>query len=342
MTAEARAVWFVVPEGIEDPARVSGGNVFDARVAAELRRRGWIVHVVEAPPQAAAAALGRIAPGGLALIDGLVALGAPDAIDDAADQLTVVLLIHMVAGAFPDADPRTVEAERRVLARARRVVVTSAWARDELVARGLVSAEIVTVATPGSDDAPPATGTPAGTAMLCLGVVAPHKGQDTLIDALVGLPTGQWTCTIVGSLTADPGFARGIMARAAAGGVSERITWTGVLDRDRLAAAYDRADLLVAPSRTESYGIAVGDALRRGIPVVASSVGGIPEAVRPGDAAVLVPPGRSTELRDALQRWIEDPSLRAQLTAAARRTAPTRAGWSDTARCVEAALEGPW
>ncbi len=46
----ARSVWFVVPEGFDDPRRVSGGNVYDQRVSAELRTLGWDVRVLEARP----------------------------------------------------------------------------------------------------------------------------------------------------------------------------------------------------------------------------------------------------------------------------------------------------
>ena len=76
---------------------------------------------------------------------------------------------------------------------------------------------------------------------------------------------------------------------------------TGVLGRDELERAYRRADLLVAPSRAESYGMAIADALRRGIPVVASDVGGIPQTVASA-AAVLVPPDQPAALRQALGR----------------------------------------
>jgi glycosyltransferase involved in cell wall biosynthesis len=343
VTTPRRTVWFVVPQGVGDPARVSGGNVFDLRVGEGLRRVGWHVRTVEVGADAAsnaADALARIPAGALALIDGLVALEASEAIHAVVERARVVLLVHMVAAAFEDADARAVEAERRILPRARHVVVTSAWARDELVQRGIVMADRVTVSPPGADDAPLSAGTPAGTALLCVGVVAPHKGQDTLIEALADLTAGpEWTCTIAGSLEVRPSFARTLAERAAEAGISERIRWTGVLGEDELDTAYAAADLLVAPSRTESYGIAVGDALRRGIPVVASRVGGIPEAVQPGRAAVLVPPGDAAALADALRRWMHDPALRSRLRQEARRTAPDRRNWSDTARALHQALE---
>lgn len=333
-----RALWFVVPEGAGDPARVSGGNVYDARTAAELRRIGWDVQWVEAGSRhAVRAALAAVPSGGIVLVDGLVAIQASDALDAEGGRLRTTVLVHMVAGAFADADASAVEGEGRAVAGAELVVATSSWARDELLARGVTDPDRVVVATPGTDDAPLSAGTAAGGALLCVGVVAPHKGQDLLIEALTALGPG-WTCTIAGSVADDPSFARRIAARARAAGVAERITWAGVVDDGDLDALYARTDLLVAPSRTESYGMAVADALRRGIPVVATDVGGIREAVDPGRAAMLVPPDRPEALRDALGRWMTDPSLRAALTAEARRAGPLRASWADTACTIDRAL----
>ena len=122
--------------------------------------------------------------------------------------------------------------------------------------------------------------------------------------------------------------------------LSGRITWAGVMHGDELDGAYSRADVLVAPSRTESYGIAVGDALGRGIPVIATRVGGIPEAAQPENAVMLVPPQDPKALGQALRRWIEDPALRAGMSAAARTAAPGRRRWSDTARVIDSTLAG--
>lgn len=342
MTAVDGTVWLVVPSGVDDPSRVSGGNVFDRRLRAGLIRLGWAVQTVETDAASPAlAALSRLPEGAIVLVDGLVAIHAPDAIEAAADRLRIVVLAHMVVGAFADAEPRSIDGERRALRSARRVIVASEWARAELSGRGVVERERIVVATPGSDDGPASVGTSTGGALLCVGVVAPHKGQDTLVEALVQLgPDLPWTCTMAGSLAVDPEFAGSIAERAARAGLSARITWAGVLSGDDLDAAYARADLLVAPSRTESYGIAIADALRRGIPVVASRVGGIPEAVEPGGAALLVPPDRPDALADALRRWMTDPAARARLSDEARRGAVTRQDWSDTARTVDAALAG--
>lgn len=337
-----RVLWFVVPEGFDDPGRVSGGNVYDQRVSAELRALGWDVRIVEVAAGAPADPdlLARIPDGAIVVVDGLIAIGSPTAIEAVADRVRLMVLAHMLAEAFAGADPQMVDAQRRVLPRAHRVIAASAWLRDEFERRALSTAERLVVATPGSDRAPMATGTSTGGSLLCVGVVAPHKGQDTLVEALARLgDVPPWTCTFAGSTSADPDFAAGLTHRASQAGLSERITWAGVLTARELDEAYTRTDLLVAPSRTESYGIAIGDALGRGIPVIASRVGGIPEAAQPPDAVRLVPPGDPTALGDALRQWLNDPRLRAGMSAAARHAASDRTRWSDTARTIHSALE---
>lgn len=339
-----RMLWFAVPEGIDDPARVSGGNLFDLRVADGLRALGWDVRLRPCGADATLAdVLASAPPGAVVLVDSLVAVRWPDPLAAGAVAGTtqsgarVAVLAHMVVAAFEGADGADVEAERRALAHADLVLATSAWARDELIARGLVPAARVVVAPPGADGALVEARTSDGTSLLCVGVVAPHKGQDLLVDALAAA-RGAWTCTVAGSVAVDPGFAERVLARADAAGISDRITWAGVVGRRALEALYASTDLLVAPSRTESYGMAAAEALRRGIPVLASRVGGLPEAVGPA-GGILVPP-TAEGLGTALHRWMTDPALRDALTRDARREAPRRPTWHDTAAAVDAALRG--
>lgn len=341
MTDGDRIVRFLVPEGVDDPDRASGGNTFDRQIAGGLAARRWEVRMaqMDAAP-AVEAELARIPPGEVVLIDGLVAGWAPAAVEDAARERAVVVLAHMVRAAFDDADPREVAGEERALAVAGRIIATSEWIRRELVARSVAPAERIVVAVPGAADAPAAPGTPNGRALLCVGVVAPHKGQDVLIEALRSLDLDDlaWSCTVAGSVTAYAGYADEVSARAAEAGLGDRVAMTGVLDGEELDAAYRRADLVVAPSRVESYGMAIADALRRGIPVVASSAGGIPQTVAGSGAALLVPPGEPGALGAALRRWMVDPELRGRLKAEAMRTRSAMPRWNRTVDRVEDTL----
>ena len=335
-----RTVHLLVPDGVDDPQRASGGNVFDRHLAAGLLDRGWDVRLTEADAgPAVESALAALPAGALVVIDGLVAGWAPAAVETAAQRLTVVSLAHMVRAAFPDADPQEVEGERRALTAAQWVVTTSEWTREQLVDRDRISVQRITVAVPGVAGVAAAQGTPGGGALLCAGVIAPHKGQDVLIEALRMLDADvPWTCTIAGSLTAHPGYAGEVFERAAHAGLEDRVSMPGVLTEGELDAAYRKADLVVAPSRVESYGMAVADALGRGIPVVATTAGGLPQTVAGSGAALLVPPGDPAALTAALRRWMVDPRLRSRLKDEAVRTRSALPRWSDTVDRVEDTL----
>ena len=332
-----RRVLLVVPEGVDDPERVSGGNVYDRRVRDGLAAAGWRVTTSEAADgRAVAAALERVPRAGTVLVDGLVAAWAPDSIAWAAQRARVVVVAHMVTETFPDADPLAVDRERRALGGATRVIATSSWTASELVRRGIVRAERVTVALPGALAGPRARG--AAGRLLCVGVVAPHKGQDILLDALGRLSGFDWSCTVAGSRGADGGFADRVAAAAQRFG--SRVRLTGVLGDAELGVAYQRSGLLVAPSRAESFGMAIAEARTRGLPVIAAAVGGIPEAVA-GGGAVLVTPDDPAALAAALERWMTDPDLRARLRAEAGAARTRTPRWSTTVERIDRILGEP-
>jgi glycosyltransferase involved in cell wall biosynthesis len=329
-----RIARFVVPIGLDDPERVSGGNVYDRWLRDGLAGLGWDVSMHEVPDaDAVAAALDDVPRHGTVLVDGLVAAWHPDAIEAAASRGRVVVLAHMVAGAIAGADAATVDAERRSLGHATRVIATSNWTASELVRRGIVEERRLAVALPGSVDGPLARG--GAGELLCVGAVAQHKGQDLLLEALDGLREFAWSCTIAGSRDVDRDFARQVTARAASFG--SRVQMTGVLRPDALGEAYRHSGLLVAPSRAESFGMAIGDARRRGLPVIAAAVGGIPEAVS-GGGALLVKPDDVGALTDALRRWMTEPGLRARLRAEASLARQRAPRWADTIALVDRLL----
>ncbi|MFD6699199.1 MULTISPECIES: glycosyltransferase family 4 protein [unclassified Microbacterium] len=335
-----RAVTFLVPEGIDDPIRVSGGNVYDRRVRDGLGAHGWHITTVETRDSSDTAAVLREVPrGATVLVDGLVALGAPGVLVEATTRMRMVVLAHMVAAAFPDATAETAVDERRALNAADHVIVTSRWTAEELLRRGLAASDRVTIAPPGVDmpSASSATGSrePAGLDILCVGVVAPHKGQDVLLAALDRLE-GSWTCRIVGSRRPFGAFASSVARDARR--FSGRVRLTGVLDGAELAAEYRRSALLVAPSRVESSGMAIAEARGHGVPVLAAAVGGIPDTVA-GGGAILVPPDDPAALAAALDGWMTDPALRLRLRAEARSARAGLPTWSATVAAVSRALE---
>jgi glycosyltransferase involved in cell wall biosynthesis len=147
---------------------------------------------------------------------------------------------------------------------------------------------------------------------------------------------------LAGSPDRDPDFAGQLRTRITRLGYDRRVRLSGVLTGAALSRAYSTADLLVAPSRSETYGMTVTEALAHGLPVIAADVGGLPEALgsaadgsRPGQ---LVPPGDPAALAAALAGWLDDERHPDRLRAAVRQRQSTLRGWEQTAQDVANAL----
>jgi glycosyltransferase involved in cell wall biosynthesis len=360
------AVHVVVPDGIDDPARPSGGNAYDRRVCDGLAAIGWSVHDRAVPgswpcPDAAAWAtlsgvIAGIPDGAVVLLDGLIASTVPEVLVPQARRLRLVVLVHMPLGdgplgdgplgdgplgdeqqpdgpsghQFTDARTR----ESAVLSAAAAVVTTSMWTRRRLLDLYALPPDKVRVAQPGVDSADLAPGTAAGGELLCVAAVTPHKGHDVLFEALAAVTDLPWRCVCVGALNRDPDFVDRILRQARRAGIDERVCLTGPRTGAALDDIYAAADVLVLASRAETYGMVVTEALARGLPVVATAVGGLPEALgcgadgsRPG---LLVPPGDPAAFAVALRGWLGATDLRQRLRRAAGQRRVTLCGWSAT------------
>ena len=334
-----------------DLATRTGGYLYDRRLASELEARGWLVERLSLPasfpfPSAddlatAGEALAGVPAGSAVLVDGL-ALGAmPTVAAQASARLTLVGLVHhplcLETGLAEAQAAALAASERAALATVRAVIVTSPRTAASLAELMGVPAGRITVAVPGTDPASPARRSSDGRVrMLCVGTVTPRKGHRVLIEALVGVE-GHWELAIAGALDRDPAMAAELRAAIEAQGLGDRVRLLGELPEGDLAELYGRTDLLVSASFYEGYGMALAEALARGIPIVAAAGGAVAETV-PQDAGLLVPPGDMAGLRGALRRFLAEPGLADRLrqgAMAARSGLPT---WPATAERVEHAL----
>ncbi|GAB4100507.1 glycosyltransferase family 4 protein [Sinomonas halotolerans] len=328
------------------------------------------------------------------LVDGLLACGAPEALRAASSgqdravsgrdrpspagpasasarlaahgRPRLGVLVHMSLPDAPGLSPhdadRLAALERDALAQADAVVVPSAFAAARLAARYGTQPH---VARPGVVHVPPAPGSlAAGRAphLLCVGALTPGKGQLALVRALGELRGLAWTAQLAGH-DADPSYAALVRQEVGRLGLADRISVPGELTGRALEDAWERADLMVLASVSETFGMAVTEALARGVPAVVGAGTGAEEALAlplagpapegpdgpdgpgqddpehegPGLAGTACEP--TTEgLVPVLGRWLTDEALRGRWRAAALAGRPRLPGWDTTARAVGRAL----
>ena len=341
---------FLIPGDLATP---TGGYVYARRLLRELPAHGVAIEGVMLPrtfphPPAAdltvtAAVLSATPPEAVLLVDGLAYGALPPSIIAAADTRPIVALVHHPLGYEAGLTRRRaadlVASERAALALADRIVVTSRFTRGLLIDAFAIMAEHIVVAEPGTEQASRAAGSGSTcVSLIAVGAVTPRKGYLDLVAALVPLADLDWTLTIAGTLDRDHGHVATLGAAIESAGLASRITLAGPVTADRLAALYARADCAVSSSHFEGYGMALAEALARGLPIVATTGGAAGETV-PNGAGLKVPPGDATALSAALRSMIADPAGRHAAADRSWAAAKALPRWSDTAGIVARALK---
>ena len=333
----------VVPGRLDTP---TGGYVYDRRIVEGLRTLGWHVEVSsldgsfpspgEAARAAAASALASIPPGVTVLVDGLAGGAMPEVMEREATRLRLVSLVHHPLAdetGISDADAAAFAiSERRTVATARRVVVTSratAVRVSELFGVGL---ERVAVVEPGVDRGPLSKGSRSATpGLLCVATISPRKGYDTLVRALSMILDRPWHLTIIGSLDRHRPSAERLRESLRAAGLDERVTLAGEADAATISTYYQRSDLFVLATEYEGYGMVVAEALAHGLPVISTPVGAIPDLVG-SEAGVVVPVGDARGMADAIAKALDDPGFSRRLKDGAAQVRERLDSWETASK----------
>lgn len=365
------AVRLIVPGNVRHN---SGGNAYNAALTRGLTALGadveicpvdghWPLGREEERRRLAALLLGdggATAPVPSAvpvtIVDGLVALGAPEALEAAAAAgRPAWVMVHMTLPGHPDL-------EGRALAAAAGVICASSTAAAEL--RGRHSSDGHTavgptsvghspvrihVALPGTSAAALASGSDPPH-LVAVAALLPNKDQLLLLEALAGIRDLHWTASLVGSDSADPAYAESVRGAIIRLGLTERVSVPGELSGQALDAEWGRADLSLLISRAEAYGMVVTESLARGIPVVVRDGTGAVEALAAGSpggseapdggaapslpGAAVVLGTDPAPLEAALRTWLTDPGLRSRWRDAALAARSRLPGWDVTARTV--------
>lgn len=343
------AASFLVPGDLTTP---TGGYAYARHLLAHLPGEavdvtvtslpGSFPHPTEADLAATAALLAESPLAAVLLIDGLAYGALPPGVIAAAGARPIVALVHhplgLEAGLNADEAACLLAAERAALALAARIVVTSCFTRALLIADFGVPADRIAVAEPGTDPAARAVGSgSSGIHLLAIGAVTPRKGFDHLVAALSLIADLEWTLTIVGACDRAPEHVAALRQAIATAGLGSRITLSGTVSPSRLDDLYEHADIVVSSSLFEGFGMALAEALARGLPVVATTGGAAADTV-PDSAGLKVAPGDPVALAAALRSLIADPDKRAAAAQSAWKTGQGLTRWSDTAAIVAATL----
>lgn len=226
-----------------------------------------------------------------------------------AARVPFVLTLHgsPSAGRFEDLElaRRHPRLFRWLVTRARVVIGVSqplAAAAAEAGANAVVIPHGVHVPEPRSEP----TGTPIA---LFAGRLAPEKGVHVLAEAMEGIDG-------VDLQVAGDGPLRHLFPQA-----------LGFVAHDELHRMYARASMLVLPSFGEGFGVVAMEAMSHGVPVIATTAGGLGWVIEDDVSGIVVQPGDVEGLRSAIERLRDDPQLRARLGEGGRRRARERFGW---------------
>jgi glycosyltransferase involved in cell wall biosynthesis len=324
-------------------ATVSGGHHYDRRMAEGLRALGHDVRVLELdgrlpdPDQAAIyaarTAWAALPADSVKLIDGL-ALPAFDGLP--LHQVTA--LIHHPAsletGLPEEAGQRLRATEAAMFRDLPRIVVTSEQTAERLTKEFGAPPDRISVIVPGIDDLPRCNGS-AGSAcqILSVGALIPRKGHDMLLRALSRLFDLDWQLTIAGSANRDPVHADGLRALVEELNVAQRVRFVD----DVTETLWAGADLFALTSYSEGYGIAIAEALRRGLPVAVTNVGAVPSLVDP-EAGVVCAPDDVEQFSKALRRLIFDRTLLRDMAEIAWQSGRSLPSWNEQAARLAALL----
>jgi glycosyltransferase involved in cell wall biosynthesis len=324
-------VAFIVPGDLDTR---TGGYIYDKRVASGLRERGWCVDVRQPTD------VDAIADRTLTLVDGLALLTCGDVLERQASRLRIVPLIHLPLALEVGLDAaeasRRDAIEQRALRLAPLVVATGRVTVDRLVERG-VDVSRVALVEPGTDPAPVARGSNGdAVTLVSVAAVTVGKGHELLLRALAAVPTGAWSLTCAGNLDRDPRTVARVRAVTTHLGLDDRVSFVGELDDQALDELYDRSDAFALATLRETYGMAVADAIARGLPVVSTTVGAIPDIV--GGGGIVVSPNEVMPLSTALAELITDDAIRRRLASAALVARQALRTWDEASCAMAAAL----
>jgi len=352
-----------------DPETTSGGETYERELLINLARLGMVSDLILARHQRVPEGVANLVVHRLPMGRGLrwpVAAGVfPPAIARVYRQTRFDLLrVHSLRYTGPAAliarrfarldvpivshhhhlDPGPLNAlvDRRVLMASERVITVSEFSRQQLVSTLGIPADRVEAVPNGVDEkftpapADPALrarwGLGASPVALFLGGLKPRKNLPFLLEVWREVVTARPGARL---MIAGTGPQAGALEdRARALGLGAHVIFTGRLGEAEKVAHYRLADLFVFPSTLEGFGLALGEAMSCGLPVVASDQGALPELVVQGEGGFVCRAGDRGAFAAAVVRLLDGPEQRGRLGTFNRERIERHFRWPRAARRV--------
>lgn len=344
-------ILFIIPGDINLP---TGGYRYDKAILDGWKNTGISYELISLegnypfPSESEkAAAMARVEAmmdiGDIAVIDGLAGGALPEFTLALSKHMPVVSLLHhplcLETGLNVDAAKALETSEREGLQSIAHVITTSPETRRIVGKLFGYPLEQISAVLPGVTRDRLSIGSDGPCQkLLCVGSIIERKGHRYLIEALSKLKHLNWHLDCIGAMDFDIKLVEEIQGLIAKHDLGERITLHGSASDETLRDAYYKADLFVLPSLYEGYGMVYAEAIVRGLPVIGTTAGAIPDTV-PEKCGILVEPENADALANAIAKMIENPETLAEYREGAIEAEPNFPTWEKSAQAFYEILE---
>ena len=335
-------ILFVIPGDINLP---TGGYRYDKEIINAWKDSGIEVGLIslegnypfptEHDKAKALDAIKGFGDADIAVIDGLLGGASPEFMQALSKIMPITALIHhplCLENGLDEETAQTLKASEQKGLEFVSQIITTSPATTKTVSElfGFESHKIHTV-LPGVKRTQISHGSQSKSIhLLCVSSIIERKGHTFLLQALSQLEDLNWRLDCYGSTEFDTKLFIGLQDFVMAEDLSQKVAFHGAVSDEMIEAAYAKSDVFVLPSLYEGYGMVYAEAIVRGLPIIATTAGAIPDTV-PKTCGILVEPENINMLTQALEQMISDEAFRNDYRKGAMTAAADFPTWQGSA-----------